>query len=290
MFDRHKPLGAYVRAFSYVCDFGNDGDRCLRGLPPQGARATEPALRSDPVLAFAGSDRKLRHLSRSALLAVAAAERCVPPGADVTDWALFVASPSGHEVAVPFLRALEELSRNAPVAVLPSAVFTSGRINVMEHLKYSTMITAGHVATHAGVRGPNGCFVGEHASFFAMRKACLLLRWGRIRRAIVVCGESRREVALAASGVRPWEMGCALSLACEGPIGSWELALDDHSRTSSTPRVFREFEAINALTNVIWALENPDQHNAGHWFNEPSGTGPSIGYGVRPVFHAGRAS
>jgi hypothetical protein len=233
---------------------------------------TEPALASLlPPALHGGKER--RQLSRAALLATAAALGCIR-AADGTRAALplFVACPSGHEVMTPLLQAWAELEAQGLSRGRGAALFAHAGSNVLDFLKYSTGTIVGHVARYAGLHGTNVCLTGTGASALALRRAYRLLRARRIEEAVVVCGESQRELesddASGAGGDDdgPREVACGVHLstkanASDAPRLVMETEANGLPRCRAT---YDQFEAANALANFTWALSQPDGRGRAH--------------------------
>jgi hypothetical protein len=217
------------------------------------AHAKVTSLADVPWGEYGARTRDLKQMSRHMQLAVAAALRCrAIVGATADAWEelpVFVACPTGREITAPFAGAVRSLP-SAERSPLCAAVFAQGGVNILDFLKGSAGTIAGYVAKYAGARGLNASASGYGADYFALQKASLLLRHGDIAQALVVGGESLREVPGAPDDAP--EAGAAVLLTCRAPSPDAR-AFTLHQETG-TASDGAGFEAIPLLTTLIDAL------------------------------------
>lgn len=246
-----------LAAASYACEYGDHRERWLHRL-----REGKPAEAACYVPASAVSPKARRQMSRSALLAVDAAERLEAPF-DRRSTALFSACPTGHEVALPFVCAVSRaLKSDADEMSLSERVFDQkAGGHVVDYLRYSAGTLPGHVAKHAGLRGDNACFAGRAASFFALRKAILAITSGRLEHVVVVGAESLDEAELSrgASDAWPRELGVAVLLTRADSSEGLQLGLVEGFGESTLE--FRHFEAIGHLAGLAMTAERLGRGN-----------------------------
>ena len=257
----------YIQELTYESDLGNDSSQSLRalGLSPEPTRRSWCAPELDR--------RARRELSRPAALVVAATKRCVERSIPLharERTPLFVACPSGPEIAVPFVEHVLAFAGD-DARRLSRRVFADGAGNVLDYLRASVGNLPGHIAKHTGVRGMNACFTGAGASFMALRKAYLLLRHGVIENALVVAGESLD------AAVWPADFGAALYLSNHS--GRARVEVDAQVR-ESVPVQGAHFECCATLVSLAWAFEQAEAVPRTYSFAEIDGWGRSVGYSL----------
>lgn len=244
-------MAVTIAALTYACEFGDERGAWLERLA---ASRTADAGGFTPAPEVPRKAR--RQLSRSALLAIDSAQRLAVP-LDRRHLAVFSACATGREVALPFVFSLSEASRSAAEStnLVDRVLADQAGGHVVDYLRYSSGTLPGHVAKYAGLRGPNACFSGRAASFFALRKAVLALESGRLDYAVVVGAESLDEAQLsrARPGVLPRELGVAVLLARPTVRRGLQLSLRQTGAPTATP--FVHFEAVVDLARLASAVE-----------------------------------
>ena len=268
----------HVWRASYVCSLGDDADRCLERFIATLPGTAAPPI-GDEVL---GVPRRLRsQLSRHAVLAVVAARRCLAtlPSDLLEQMAVCVACPTGAEVARPFLDAVGELAAAHP-SPGPGDVFRAAGVNVLDFVKLTSGTMAGHIAKDTGIHGPNACFTGRNAGFFALHSAANLLMAGRRTWAMVLGGESS---IYRGPDERGAELGVALLLSLAPPPQEWrhELVMDIDREQPALVGRGRGLEALGALVSVAWLLETMEPNGRLRALEQQSLQGPPLRFGIR---------
>jgi hypothetical protein len=249
-------MGMYVKKYAYFCDLGTDRTSALSNT---GESQEDGWL--EALVEF-GHGRLANRSARSAVLATAAAKRCVAahdplsPG-DLRERALFVACGTGVGMSAHFCEALVGAPESES---LEARTFGPAGPNVLELIRYSSTMLAGTIAQRTGIKGENRTMTGRDASLVALLQAQRFLSIGRARQAVIVCGESlcewRPRMSHSVGYGRPREVGCALLVAA-GPDPGAPSVCVEASEEVETPAPYVHLEAANALLNLCWALEQP---------------------------------
>lgn len=262
----------YVRRYAYVCELGNDTDRCL-------VRMSSASERADVASAEIADRRAARRMSRATLVVTAAARRALAGGdGPVAELPLYVGVGTGLSSAAPMLDALARADATPENPV--SAMFSGHGGNVLDYLKYSVSMVAGTIAEATGIRARNATYVGASAGFLALRAAVRFLRSGRGTQALVVSGESMLERGARPRPEQPLprEFGGALWLSTIRP-GVDARAIDFAERPATQPVRFTHLEGAGALLNLTWALESGAWRDGCH-FREVDTWRRDLAYGV----------